>query len=177
MTNTERNAIVNEKALKKVEEIKPNVSEYDNKKGFSELYYNDETFVQVYLFDKTENEYANESKFNIDMDKHDIFLQKVKEYNLKLKEAQIIVLDEMKVSKYSRDNYFYFNRVGVDLGFAHLKTFVRNKEKDRRKQEERERQLEDFLEGNEEEPGPYGGAFSSERDFINWKEGRGFLND
>ena len=171
MNSSKDFAKVNQLALEKVNHLKPNFDEFNNGKEFGELYHAGLTFAQTFYYDRTEGGYPGQTNYNLDLDKHEEFVKKVKHYNEKLKEAQKEALDELEIDEYSRRNYFYFNRVGDDIGIAHFHTYVRNQKTD---EEERARQLQEI---DEEETGPYGGAFRDQMDYIRWREGSGFIKN
>ncbi|MFW6015475.1 MAG: hypothetical protein ACOCRK_03495 [bacterium] len=169
---------VTEIALNKVKHLIPDFSKYELRKDFRELYYNNEEFVQVEFYDRTVigNRYKNIIKeFNMSVDKKSQLADKIKKYNDELKKAQKLTFAENKNS-IDEHTYFYFERVGSDLGICHLKMFERSKlkedEKKRIKNEEhKERMREDRdyrkeVEWFEEKDRPFGGAYKSWEDYY-----------
>lgn len=107
----------------------PDLKAFSNDKDFNDLYKGNHTFVSVRYQDKTGDKrlVVRETKFMMDVEKLEEFRTAIERYHGVLRAAQIkaadnyqdfIVLEEGEW--FDRDNYFYFQRVGTDLGFAHI---------------------------------------------------------
>jgi hypothetical protein len=153
---------VNQLALSMVESFKPDMEKYKLHKDFSDMYHSGETFVQVFFYDRTANRYASDrTNFNIST-QHRLELQAAMiNYNLQLEVAQRMSVEKVKgITSIDDRTYFYCNRTGSELGYAHASFHERNEE---RENEESVAQEKDH---REEEQGPYGGAFRDEFDFA-----------
>lgn len=171
--NTKDFSNINRRALEKVKELRPDFTLFDNGRNFMEMYDKGEAFVQVFYYNKMNGSSLGQAQFNMAKEKEQELIQQVRTYNEKLKEAQVEVLDEMGIDEYSRKNYFYFNRVGDDIGVAHFHTYVRNKVEEEKEEAKRETEQEKYLVVQ----GPYGGAFRDYEDLIRYKEGTSFLKN
>jgi hypothetical protein len=136
---------ITNRAMEIASPFKPNLADYDNGKEFGELYFNGVEFVQVFLYDRHEGVQPNtQINFNMDLEKHDSFLQSIIIYNQQLKKAQEKAIDEVGISEYDKFTYSYYNRVAYDLGYTNVNTFVRSEEKDKKEEESRRKYSEDL---------------------------------
>lgn len=192
-------AKINHHALMWAESFKPNLLQYNNEKEFMELYNSGIAFCQVFYYDKSLNGTRERSNFNFDPKYNEEMKKAVKLYNEKLEvmqkkaiqffgildkvkgwtleqiEQMVSQLDETKkinISLCSHDQRTYYNyaSVGDDLGICHFRTFVRSESLDHT-----EEQNEHFETNNKKKSGPFGGAFASNQDYVDWREGKGFV--
>lgn len=114
--------------------FKPNLKDFDNGKDFADIYYDNVKFVQVVYYDRHDGEDGSVNvRFNMDIDKKDEFLEAIKTYELKLKEAQTQAIKESGISEYDERTYRYYERVGSDIGYCHVYAFTKHKEDDEKR--------------------------------------------
>lgn len=135
---------INKMALDLVAEFKPNLNKFNNGKDFMDLYKSNQKFYQVFFQDKNiADKYVfSETTFQMDIERKDEFWDTVEEYNKQLKNAQAIALEEFGLGEYDNKTYYYYVRVGTDLGFSHVKVFERCKPQEEKERAERLRELE-----------------------------------
>jgi hypothetical protein len=121
---------ISELALSKVFELKPDLSKYDLKKEFIELYESGETFVQVFFYDHTSDIYnGNRTTMCISLQDATTFKDEIITYNLQLSNAQTLAIQEAKtVTRLDTQTYLYTNRVAQNIGFTNFSQSVRNKQ-------------------------------------------------
>lgn len=175
---------INTYALKQVEGKKPIINNYiidADIDTFCKLYNNNETFVQATLYEKIN---YSRVKFEIYLahDNWEALKQQINNYNDALKEAQIKAVEVAKmVEEYiDEKTYYYFNRVGDDLGIRIYSAHIRNKEIEEKQRQERIKEHEHLMQTDaeyrmeynwhNEEYRPFGGAFASWDDYYNYKK-------
>jgi len=159
-------AKINRRAIELAEEYFVSMSDYDNGKTFSDLYYDGFTFVQVSYYEKFPGSDVIHRMFNIDLDRREELLEAVDLYHTKLREAQKIAVEEAGLGSYDTDTYYYYNRVKQDIGYCSFRTYERDMD------EEKAEKKHYSEEEEEREEGPFGGAFDSWEQYNNWRFGK-----
>lgn len=118
---------VNQRTLELAAPFKPNLKDFSNGKSFSELYENEESFVQIIFTDKHNPNIVFHYKFNMDRIHLYIFAETVKEYKDILILAQKKAIKEHSLSKTEKRTFLHFWEVGRDIGYCNIKTFERSK--------------------------------------------------
>jgi hypothetical protein len=142
-----------------------------------------ETYVEVHYYKKEITYSIDKICFNIYLKDKDQFLKEINQFNLELKKLQKETIDNILKNNrcFDADTYYYYVRIGIDLGICYLRLYNINKEQERLEQieEAKEHQIKyetdekyrhkyDWFNGEER---PYGGAFDSWDDFYRWKNG------
>lgn len=179
--NSELKLRVDNHTLLKVENLIPNLNKYSLGEDFRELYNKNVEFVQICFIDRTkiENRYiSNETNLFTSLENAELVKKNIEDYNEVLKVAQKESANDL-MNEFLQKTYFYFCRVGTDIGFCNL--YILNRNKTREEQEEQEEQdkhikkmKEDPLYRKqtkwfEEKDRPFGGAFSSWEEYYNYK--------
>lgn len=167
-------------ALLKVKHLIPDFCKYSLRKEFDELYNENIEFVQVRYFDRTviENRYkSNEIVLFVSPENIELLKKDVERYNEALKKAQQESVNDL--IQYDRSTYFYFSRVSVDIGLCHLNTYNRKKSREEEdkireykehvERMEKDNQYRKEVEWFEEEDRPFGGAFSSWKEYYRYR--------
>ena len=134
---------INTQILDDIKESKPDVTQYDNEKDFSELYHSNVTFFQVFYYDRNDaTTYGgNQKTMNVDGDIIEQLEQEIEQYHILLTDTQKKLVEEQIPCDYDKRAYFYNNRVSDDIGFAHFRVFERNQEREDREEQEREKHM------------------------------------
>ena len=137
---------INQRTMELAKEFKPNMNNFNNNKEFNEMFYAGETFCQVVFYDRHEEYTGYTTKFNMDLSKKEEFENTMRIYKEKLEEFQKIAVAEFGVSEYDSRTYYYNNRVGDNFGYCFVDVYVRNQDKERQKELEREKYFADEYE-------------------------------
>ena len=160
---------INNNCIEKTKHLYPNLTKFIdvniNIDKFSELYDNDRIFYEITFYDR---KYCNKAT-NLISESLDDVLELKKEieiYNKAFAEHQKL-LCSVFLDKNTTKDYFYFNRIGQDVGISDFNYFTRDKI-DEEFEDIKAQQESAYRESYNEEQ-PFGGAFSSWNDYYNYR--------
>lgn len=114
---------------------------------------------------------------NISIEDGKLLLSKIETINKKLSEIQKNIADSEEYES-DKSSYFYFVRVGTDLGLCSKRSYIRNRiseeEEERKEYEEHlnkmksDKNYRDQYNWMNEKYRPYGGAFDSIEEYYNY---------
>ncbi len=174
---------INKKALEKVQNLVPDFNKYSIGKTFTELYNEDAEFVQVDYYDRTsfDKRWSDKGAEIIatpeDAEK---LIAEIDRYNEALAEAQKEYA-EAELDSYDQRTYFSFHRVKTDIGICHVRKFERNRTREEKKRKEEAEEharlmredpaYREEYEWHNKEYRPFGGAFSSQEEYLHYRTG------
>lgn len=171
---------INTYALKIAESKKPDINSYiigTDDEIFYKMYANNDTFVQLTLYENSVKTEAYITPKN-----WEVLKEQIETYNSTLKDAQVKAVETAKLIEeyFDEKTYYYFNRISSDLGIMVYSAHIRNKKIEEERQVERIREHNHLMETDAEyraeynwhnaEYRPFGGAFNSWDDYYNYRK-------